>query len=134
MDALAILGGLQAILKLGNDAKTNLELREIVSDARQATLDLREKMQDQQEEIRVLRAQLAIRDSITFDRETNVYRDAANAPFCPKCLDGEGKACRMDDRESSRAWKCMTCECVVWKPEKSERQKAKARPDTGWVT
>jgi hypothetical protein len=54
LDALTILAGLQAALKIGTNTTTNLELGEIISDARQSTLDLRETLQDQQEEIRSL--------------------------------------------------------------------------------
>lgn len=97
------------------------------------TLDLREKLQDQQEEIQSLRDQLAVRARLTFDISTNVYRDADSAPYCPKCFDGDEKACRMHDAKD--VWTCITCNRRIFKPGYPKpARKRQQRDGRSWMS
>lgn len=40
----------------------------------------------------------------------------SEGPFCPKCLDGDGKAARMSDYADWHAWDCPVCRCSISKP------------------
>lgn len=71
------------------------------------------------QELADLREQAKIRQEMRY--QSNVYwrqlgEGKSEGPFCPKCLDGNGKAARMSDFADFHAWICPVCNCSIQKP------------------
>lgn len=119
--ASTVLEYLRNVDKSIGDAEWKLKVADLATHLAEARL----KLADVQEYMLDLEKALATREDLRFDRSTNVYRDDEGAPFCPKCFDGDGKACRMDDRVELKGWVCLTCGRSVLKPGFPRPRKAR---------
>jgi len=78
---------------------------------RQELIGLREQSQTRQE--------MRHRDNVYWRQ---VGTDGkAEGPFCPKCLDGTGKAARMAQRPDDAFWRCPVCSFVQRRPGSPKR-------------
>ena len=81
-----------------------------------------------EENARLREENIALRESLR-NRQAMTFRENAywieqdgrrDGPFCPRCLDADGKAVRMMDR--GHDWKCSNCPTVVRRPGASHDQ------------
>lgn len=72
---------------------------------RQELLDLREQAKTRQE--------MHYRDNVYWRQ---LGGGKSEGPFCPKCLDGNGKTARMSDFADFQSWICPVCSCSIQKP------------------
>lgn len=79
---------------------------------RQELIDLRQRVQTRQE---------MHHQHDVYWRQSGEKREG---PFCPKCLDGEGKAARMSDRSDDDYWRCPVCAYLIEKPNRSRRSRS----------
>ena len=93
--------------KLADVQMEGAKLAEENARLRQELIDLRQQVQTRQEMI--------FRDNVYWRHQSD---DKIEGPFCPKCLDGEGKSSRMTDL-ADNYWRCPVCSFAI---EKSRRR------------
>lgn len=98
----------------------NAELDMRLAGVRVECAKLAEENARLRDELTALREQTSLRAAMEF-RENVYWRkgdgmERSEGPFCPKCLDGTGKAARMAVREESDYWRCLVCDCVIQRP------------------
>jgi len=74
------------------------KLAEDNAQLRQEVIELREKVQTRQK--------MEFRYDVYWSR---LPEGEHEGPYCPKCLDGDGKASRMGNRQDDRFWRCRVC-------------------------
>jgi len=123
-----LLGIAVSIVKNARDLakdSSNHELKNVISDAYDAVLNLKEKLLALDEENRQLKAQLAKRGSFIGPVPPNgyVYRaddDHKVHPLCPKCYQEKGHESfltKIGDQMKRVSRKCPVCQLVI--PEKT---------------
>jgi hypothetical protein len=105
------------------DQLCNSDLRQKLADVQMEGAKLAEENARLRQELIDLREQLQTRQEMQF--HDNVYwrgrADAEEGPFCPKCLDGDCKAARMEDRPDDLFWRCPVCRTNIQKPGRHSR-------------
>lgn len=86
---------------------------------RQELIDLRQHVRTRQE--------MQYQDDVYWRQSGQGKREG---PFCPKCLDGEGKAARMSDRSDDEYWRCPVCGYVIEKSGRGPRGRSAGRAET----
>ena len=123
VDASSITMALQSMkaatdtLKVLRQADHSLETAEYklkIADLASALADARMQLADVQTYVHEVERRLDLSESLKFDRDCSVYRDAEGAAFCAKCLDSDRKACRMHETTSSHH--CISCGREIYKP------------------
>lgn len=101
------------------DRLRDAELKQKLADVQLEGAKLAEENARLRQELIELREQVRTRQEM--QHQDNVYwrqsgQGRREGPFCPKCLDGEGKAARMSDRPDDHWWRCPVCGCIIKKP------------------
>ncbi len=102
-----------------NLQQTILELIGDNTRAVQENSQLTRELGDVRDKVASLEALLLQRGEMVF--QENVYwrvlsGSTRDGPFCPACLDGNGKAARLINRSDDHWWRCPVCESTVEKP------------------
>jgi hypothetical protein len=121
-----LLGTAVSIIKNARDLakdSSDHELKNVISDAYDAVLNLKEKLLDLDEENRQLKAQLAKRDSFTgpvppFGYVYKADDRSKDHPLCPKCFQENGHESFLTAHSNAyKSWRrCPVCDVVI--PEK----------------
>lgn len=115
------------------DRLRDAELKHKLADVQMEGARLAEENARLRQELIALQEQVRTRQEMQY-RDNVYWRQAGQGeregPFCPKCLDGDGKPARMSDRADDDCWRCPVCRYVVMKPGRSHRQiRAKTKFD-----
>jgi hypothetical protein len=107
---------LKDVLTLADRLK-DAELKQRLADVQMEGAKLAEENARLRQELIDLRQQVDTRQQMEF--RDNVYwrlslQGKGEGPFCPKCLDGDGKAARMVDAPNH--WECPVCDFTTRKP------------------
>ena len=94
---------------------STLEAQERIMDLRAAALDLQEENLSLREQVHKLETQMQLREEFQWDGA--VYwrkgqREKGDAPFCPRCKDGDSKLARLTKMETQPGeflWNCNVC-------------------------
>lgn len=112
---------LEAVTENTSLAQSNAELTREVNRLRDE-LDLARRSQEH-------RSSLTFRDD-AYWRQTD---DAEDGPFCPKCLDADGKTIRMTDRKNGHTC-CVHCKFCIRTPGYVAPPSPPRRPPgSGWM-
>jgi hypothetical protein len=82
------------------------------------------------EGLSTLREHAQLREKMTyFDNAywTNKGDGQRAGPFCPKWLDGDGKAVRMEVRQDDHCWRCHVCQRAIVRPDVAPRAAVRRR-------
>lgn len=106
------------------DRLRDAELKQRLADVQMEGARLAEENARLRQELIELREQLRTRQEMQY--QDNVYwrqsgQGSREGPFCPKCLDGDGKPARMSDRADDDFWRCPVCSYIIMKPGRSHR-------------
>jgi len=101
------------------DRLRDAELKHRLADVQMECAKLAEENARLRQELIELREHAQTRQEMQY--QDNVYwrqsgQGTREGPFCPKCLDGEGKAARMSDRADDHCWRCPVCRYAIMKP------------------
>jgi hypothetical protein len=101
------------------DRLRDAELKQRLAAVQVECAKLAEDNAAMRQELMELRQQVQIRQEMKW-RENVYWRELDGGknegPFCPKCLDGDGKVARMADRSDDTFWRCAVCHSAVRKP------------------
>ena len=88
----------------------NVDLLRKLLEVQAESLADREKIRSLSEENAELRAKLRQRDGMRFEHDVywrQLQGEEREGPYCPKCMDGDGRTARLVDRDAY--WKCPVC-------------------------
>ena len=101
------------------DRLRDAELKQRLAAVQVECANLAEDNARMRQELVEMRQQVQTRQEMKW-RENVYWRelDGGNTegPFCPKCLDGSGKASRMAERSEDTFWRCPVCLTAVKRP------------------
>lgn len=116
MDPVQALGSITAVLDAIKKARevakrlSDAEVQEVLLDAQERVLNLKEDLVTLRAENMALKERLAAKHDVAFDGQVYWSGEAGNpagGPYCAKCKDQDDKLVRMSDRGNG-----FTC-CVV---------------------
>ena len=104
------------------DRLRDAELKQRLADVQMECAKLAEGNARLRQELTEVREHAQARQEMQY-RDNVYWRQAGQGkregPFCPKCLDGDGKAARMSDRADDQCWRCPVCSYVIVKSGRS---------------
>ena len=106
---VAALGSAKAVLELAkgvNEMGIRSELQGRILELQGHLFELREEMQALADSRRDLEERLSLR-GLKFDGA--MYWDGDDGPFCPACVDGEGKRARVSKNPANNYMICNVC-------------------------
>jgi len=115
------LGALLSVLKEDNVAPEHLDrLREALDEVfrlQGLLLDLQEEIFSLRKENKELKDTLEIKAKMKFEKPFYFVTEGKqkDGPFCPKCLDDEGKQIRVTDYGDG-SWQCPKCQSTFFLP------------------
>jgi hypothetical protein len=123
------------------DRLRDAELKEKLAALRMEGAKLAEENAQLRQELLDCKAKAETRKNMEF--RDNVYwrvREGGDpeGPFCPKCLDGDDRAARMEDRPEGKFWRCPVCGQSTRKPGPASpppirRGKRSRDPGSSWM-
>lgn len=90
-----------------NQTEIRVKLQEHILDLQSRLLELPAQIAALQEEKAALAAAASVRD-LTF--KDGMYWDGDDGPFCPSCVDGEGKRSRVSRNPANGFYVCAVCD------------------------
>ncbi len=112
------------------DQLRNAEMKQKLAAVQMECSKLAEDNARLRQELVDIREKQRVREGMEY-RENTYWRHLAESkvegPYCPKCLDGQQVAARMEDRSNSRWWRCHVCGLTVEKAGRDPHEGALRR-------
>jgi len=113
--AAGLVNSTIGLLKEARNAAKSSEdhdLKEKLNDVYDAVLELKEVIGSLREENSDLRKELDARARMKWDTRSKLYFIEGDPdPFCPACVDRDGKQIRLQPSVNGMGWICKVCNC-----------------------